>query len=82
MAQRYATRLRKSGCDMDIEDFRDLLVDTLHGMYRNWNDEDLMHNPREAGEFCNYIRRVTNCGALSDDLILRVLSGRRKTVAA
>jgi hypothetical protein len=82
MAQRYATRLRNSGCDFKVEDFRDLLVDALHEMYRNWNDEDLMHNPMEARGYCSVIRRKTGCPALTDDLILRILSGHRKAAAA
>lgn len=79
MAERFQTRLRNSGCDMDIDEFRDLLVEQFHGLYRAWTDEDLMHHPDEAHKFCRHIRSMTNCAGLTDELILRVLSGSRKS---
>ncbi len=81
MAQRYEARLRAYGCEMDIATFRDLLADTMNGMCRGWNDEELMHNPLEARLFCDTIRRAVRCD-LPDELILRVLSGARKHCVA
>jgi hypothetical protein len=78
MAQRFEARLRASGCDMDLETFRDLLIDVLHNMYRNWDDEDLLHHPQEALAFCKVVRQTAGCEGLPDDLILGVLSGTRK----
>lgn len=71
-------RLRESGCKFSPERFRELVVDALHNMYRGWNDEDLMHNPEEAAKFCARIRTVNTCESLSDETILRALSGVRK----
>jgi hypothetical protein len=78
MAQRFETHLRDSGYDMDLETFRDLLIDVLHNMYRNWDDEDLLHHPQEALAFCRVVRQTAGCARLSDDLILRVLSSTHK----
>jgi hypothetical protein len=81
MAQRFETRLRDSGYDMDLETFRDLLTEVLHNMYRNWDDEDLLHHPQEALVFCRVVRQTAGCEGLSDDLILHVLAGIREQFA-
>lgn len=81
MAQRFETRLQECGCEMDLAAFRRLLAETLQEMFGGWNDEELMHNPREALRYCQRVRQRVDCDNLPDDLILRVLSGTRKNTA-
>jgi hypothetical protein len=80
MSRRLEDRLLACGCQMGAVDFRDLLAETLHNLYRNWNDEDLMHRPEEALRYCRAGRHAAKCLDLPDELILRALSGMRKHV--
>lgn len=78
MAVHFSTRLQAAGCTIDVTAFRDRLADLLAKLHGDWNDEDLMHNPREALAYCDTVRSWPTCGGLSDELILRMLSGTRK----
>ena len=77
MARPLANVLKDEGVQMDVTS-RQLLADTFHAMYPSWNDEDLMHNPSHAVDFCAVIRQRTNCPTLPERIILRALSGMRK----
>ncbi len=78
MARRLEEKLVEYGVTIDADAFRALLADTLHGMYRSWNDEELMHRPTEALRYCHAIRQATGGYDLPEEVILRALSGMRK----
>jgi hypothetical protein len=78
VARRLEDRLAEFGVEMDADSFRTLLTDTLNGMYRNWNDEELMHRPSEALRYCHAIRQASRGYDLPEEVILRALSGQRK----
>jgi hypothetical protein len=70
--------LELSGIEMEGDMFRDLLVDMLHGMYRNWTDEGLMQNPDEAKRYCNALRERLSTPHIPDNFFLRWLTNTRK----
>ena len=62
------------GCEW----FRELVVDTFHGMFRAWTDEQLLCTPREALHYCNRVRMDSRLPDLPDSVILRTLTNLRK----
>jgi len=80
MPVHFQTRLRLADCPMEIAVFRELLTQTLQTLHPGWNDEDLMHHPTDALNYCSMIRGAEGCGALEDELILRCLLGMRKNL--
>jgi hypothetical protein len=46
-----------------------------HGM---WTIDELLLHPREAGHFCDEVRRLHGYFDLPDDIILRTILTRRK----
>jgi hypothetical protein len=78
ISRRLEDKLHDCGCEMDPDQFKSLLEDTLKGMYRSWNDEELMHHPQEALRYCQAIRQATGSFDLADEVILRALSAMRK----
>jgi len=68
------------GVDLSHEDFTDQMVDdfniTYHGI---WTIDELCLHPGEAMQFCNDVRRKHEYYDLPDDIILRVIMGRRKS---
>jgi hypothetical protein len=78
MAVRFETRLKSAGCMVAIDELRAKMAQLLELYHPGWNDEDLMHNPVDAKDFCDRVRQFDGCAALPDPLILRILSGARK----
>ena len=67
------------GVNMSKDDFDDLMVEEFHGAYRDtWSIDELLLHPREASRFCDDVRRKHGFFNLPDDIILRVILGRRK----
>lgn len=67
------------GVDMDRERFGDLIAETFNGQYRGqWTVDEMLLHPREAGQFCEDVRRAHNFHDVPDHVILRVLLARRK----
>lgn len=74
--------LREIGIDMDGATFDDLVADTFHNMYRDWNPEFLLCQWWEAGTFCEVVRRKARPHEHkqdhADEFILRRLLNIRK----
>ena len=71
------------GVDMGKEDFADRMVDLFSAKYRgHWTIDELLLHPREAADFCDHARRMLMAFDVPDDIILRVVLGRRKNPAA
>ena len=67
------------GVSLAKEDFTDQMVDEFNVIYRGgWTIDELCLHPREAGRFCDDVRRKFGYYDLPDDIILRVIMGRRK----
>ncbi len=72
------TALRKAGCELHPDTYKELLVDCLADMYKGQTIDELVCHPNEAIAFCGYVRRKASCQALPDTLILRPLMNVRK----
>jgi hypothetical protein len=71
------SELKTLGCDLEPEDFRDLLLELQQVMYPDWTDEELKNHPAEAQTYCRAVRHRT-VPAMPDHLILRTLTNIRK----
>jgi hypothetical protein len=70
---------REFGIDMDRAEFSDKMVEDFGAIYRGqWTIDELLLHPREAARFCDDVRRAHGFYDLPDDIILRVILGRRK----
>jgi len=67
------------GISVSRDEFADQMVndfnDTYHG---TWTIDELLLHPREAVRFCDDVRRKHSYYDAPDDIILRVIMGRRK----
>jgi hypothetical protein len=67
------------GVNLDKEEFTDQMVDEFNIIYRGgWTIDELCLHPREAARFCDDVRRKYGYYDLPDDIMLRVIMGRRK----
>ena len=67
------------GVDLSKEEFVDRMVNDFGEAYRGaWTIDELLLHPREAVIFCDQVRRRYGYFDLPDDIILRVIIGRRK----
>ncbi len=67
------------GVNMEKEEFIDQMVEDFAAHYRDaWSIDELCLHPREALVFCDDVRRKHGYFDLPDDIILRVIMGRRK----
>ena len=67
------------GISMDRAEFDDRLAqDFDHEYGGGWTIDELLLHPREAMRFCDEVRRQHKWWDLPDDIILRVILGRRK----
>jgi hypothetical protein len=70
---------RAYGYDSGLDDFTDQMVSDFAEAYRDsWAVDELLLHPREAMRFCDDVRRRHGCFDMPDDIILRVIMGRRK----
>lgn len=75
---RLSDELKSYGIDMEVDDFKDLVEETRHQMFRAWNDEQLVRHPIEAIGYCYVIRHRVRNMELPFEFILRVLQNIRK----
>ena len=67
------------GIPLSKDDFTDQMVDDFATIYRDtWTIDELLLHPREAALFCDDVRRKHHYFDVPDDIILRVVLGRRK----
>src|SRR5688572_28530445 len=67
------------GVNLERSAFIDMMVDDFNTTYRgSWTIDELLLHPREASRFCDDVRRAHGFYDVPDDLILRVILGRRK----
>lgn len=71
--------LQTFGCDIDADEFRDLIQEVFSVMHPAWTDEDMLYHPRDAIRYCEAIRCRTDCDGLSDEFVLRSLVNIRKS---
>lgn len=64
--------------DLDIEDFRNLVIETHQQLFPAWTDEELLFHPDEAKQLCVAIRQKLLAKKIPDHFILRVLVNARK----
>jgi hypothetical protein len=76
---RHALDLQVFGINMDKEAFVDLMCDAFNGYVRGTlTVDELLLRPRMALHFCDTVRAEHQFHDLPDDVILRVIMGRRK----
>lgn len=75
---RLSEELSAIGWKEDRNVFEELLVNVFHGEFRNWTDEDLLTNPREALRYCALVRQSSRLSDLADSVVLRALTNLRK----
>jgi len=67
------------GVNLDIEAFRDLMVDEFNTTHRgSMTIDELCLHPRIALQFCDHVRNKHGFYYLPDDIILRSVMYRRK----
>jgi hypothetical protein len=74
---RLSDELETHGCELDADEFRTLLMDVFHGMFRAWTVDQLVCMPDEAKRFCVTIRKNVR-RRLPDPLILGTLLDMRE----
>jgi zona occludens toxin (predicted ATPase) len=80
---RQTVNPRDYGIDLDKDDFTDRMVELFAVKYRDhWTVDELLLHPREAALFCDDARRSIMGFDVPDDVILRVILGRRKNPTA
>ena len=79
MAMHLPTELIRYGCDVDAEEFRDVVQELKAVMFPAWTDEELsFHCEHDAPSFVRAVRSRVRCAGLPDHLIMRVLFNCRK----
>jgi hypothetical protein len=69
--------------ELDKDDFTDRMVELFAVKYcDHWSVDELLLHPREAALFCDDARRSLMAFDVPDDVILRVILGRRKNPTA
>jgi hypothetical protein len=72
------TELASIQCPLTAVQFREMVVDTLAGMYRDRTIDELVCQPREARMLCNAVRQQSRCDSIKDQLVLSTLMNVRK----
>jgi hypothetical protein len=75
---RLQDELKEYGCEVEAQEFREVLADTFARMFRGWTDERMICDTPAARDFCNTVRRVVNCPGLPDVVINMNLLNMRK----
>lgn len=78
MAVLLETDLPLFGCDLDPDEFRDIVQELKAVMYPDWTDEELKNHLDDARAYVQAVRSRCRCAGLPDHLILRTLSNIRK----
>lgn len=79
MAIKLENELTIYGCDVDPEEFRDIVMELKAVMFPMWTDEELLcHCDHDAPMFCRAVRSRVRCDGLPDHLITRTLLNVRK----
>ncbi len=78
--KRLKSKLSEIGCDIDEDQFRELVSDCLADMYKSQTIDEVLCHPQEAAALCNYIRSRGECDELTDELILTTLLNNRKSL--
>lgn len=74
MAIRLEEELHRYGCDMDAEEFRDVVQELKAVMFPTWTREELaLHPEHEATVYVRAVRSRVHCEGLPDHLIMRTL---------
>ena len=70
--------LKQYGCEINGEEFNQMLTD-LHGtMNKGLNEEQLLYDCFKGVRFVETVRDLCNCPRLSAEMILRRLNNIRK----
>lgn len=78
MVVKLQDELKQYGCDVDAQEFREILADTFARMFRGWTDERMVSDTAAARDFDNAVRRIVNCPDLPDVLINMTILNMRK----
>jgi hypothetical protein len=83
MAISLKAELDRMGYRGHEDDFRDVLVETLHNFCPSWTDEQLLCNPTVALKYCKVVRKAARFAdgvrvREANELILRTLVNTRK----
>jgi hypothetical protein len=73
-----ADELRLYGCECDPLEFHDILVELLHAMHPDWNQEQLLYHPTDGLGYVRAVRCRARCDGLPEEVILRRLNNIRK----
>lgn len=80
MAIRLEVELPRYGCDVDADEFRDVVQELKAVMFPCWSDEELsFHCEHDAPAFVRAVRSRVRCVGLPDYLIMRTLFNGRKS---
>lgn len=71
--------LERVGCGLAQEQFEDILTDLVPGVCRDRTVDDLCCYADQALDYCERVRRATDCAGLTDNEILRSLMNIRKS---
>lgn len=71
MGVQLKEELEASGWDQSPDEFRVLIADTFHDMFKSWTPEEMLYHPKECGHFCNMVRKRSGLSDLPDYVILR-----------
>ncbi|MDM4014673.1 hypothetical protein [Roseiconus lacunae] len=74
-----ATELRRIGCGLSPDGFRDVLVNAHVDMYKDQTVDTMLCHPTESKGLCDFVRRKTGQDVLTDEFILSTLMNVRKS---
>lgn len=75
---RLEVELPRYGCDIDPQEFREIVRELKQVMTPHWTDEELLYHLSEAGQYVRAVQSRINCPGLPDFIILRTLQNTRK----
>jgi hypothetical protein len=71
---------REFGVNLEKEEFIDQMCEEFNTTFRGqWSIDEMLLHPRDALRFCDDVRHRHAYYDLPDDIILRVIMGRRKS---
>ena len=81
MAINLKQELVRYGCEVDVDDFRDIVREMKTVIFPHWSDEELTFHLDESRCFVDAVRSKCRCPMLPDHLILRTLCNKRKSAS-
>lgn len=79
MARLLSSELEELSLDMDEDSFHDLIEESRHQMFPNWNSEQLSNRPSMAIQWVAFVRCRLGRPDIDEEFLMRWAANFRKT---